>query len=110
MRRTTHLPLLLLVCAGSCTLPPLRGELEVGKDAYAVFVGEGSGGTDLFAIRANGGVPIALTFSPVSESAPALSPDGGMLAFLRTGGSGGQDAARSRAPPRPCAALPLHRR
>ena len=24
---------------GACTLPPLRGEMEIGKDAYAVFVG-----------------------------------------------------------------------
>ena len=68
----------------ACTLPPLRGEMEIGKDAYAVFVGPGSGGSDLYAVRPNGGVPIALTFSPIAESAPALSPDGATLAFLRS--------------------------
>ncbi|HEU4828354.1 MAG TPA: hypothetical protein VFT04_04090 [Gemmatimonadales bacterium] len=69
---------------GACTLPPLRGEMEIGKDAYAVFVGPGSGGSDLYAVRPGGGVAIALTFSPVAESAPALSPDGATLGFIRT--------------------------
>lgn len=72
--------------AAGCTLPPLRGEMEVGKDPYAVFVAEGSGGSDLYAVRPGGGVSIALTFSPVAESAPVLAPDGGSLAFLRTTG------------------------
>jgi hypothetical protein len=57
--------------------------MEIGKDAYAVFVGPGSGGSDLYAVRPGGGVAIALTFSPIAESAPALSPDGGTLAFIR---------------------------
>lgn len=74
----------------ACTLPPLRGEMEIGKDAYAVFVGPGSGGSDLYAVRPGGGVTIALTFSPVAEAAPALAPDGATLAFLRsTGDSAG---------------------
>ncbi len=72
------------LCGLACTLPPLRGEMEIGRDAYVVFVGEGSGGADLYAARPGGGVTIALTFSPVAESAPALSPDGASLAFIRT--------------------------
>ena len=58
--------------------------MEIGKDPYAVFVGPGSGGADLYAVRPSGGVTIALTFSPIAESAPALSPDGATLAFLRS--------------------------
>ena len=73
-----------ILCGLACTLPPLRGEMEIGRDAYAVFVGEGSGGADLYAVRPGGGVTIALTFSPVAESSPALSPDGASLAFVRT--------------------------
>jgi hypothetical protein len=65
--------------------------MEIGRDPYAVFVGEGSGGADLYAVRPGGGVTIALTFSPVAESAPALSPDGGSLAFIRS--SAGAPAA-----------------
>jgi hypothetical protein len=58
--------------------------MEIGKDPYAVFVGPGSGGSDLYAVRPGGGVTTALTFSPIAESAPALSPDGGTLAFIRS--------------------------
>lgn len=68
-------------------MPPLRGEMEVGKDPYVVFVAEGSGGSDLYAARPEGGVTIALTFSPVAESAPVLAPDGGSVAFLRSAGA-----------------------
>jgi hypothetical protein len=73
--------MLLLGCSG--TLPPLRGQIEVGRDRYAVFVaGSGMGG-DLYAVRAEGGVPIPITFTNVAELSPALSPDGTELAFLR---------------------------
>ncbi|MFL5496273.1 MAG: hypothetical protein ACJ8DC_17950 [Gemmatimonadales bacterium] len=72
----------LLACEG--TLPPLRGQMEVGRDAYAVFVaGKGSAGGDLFAVRTEGGVAVPITFTNVGEMRPALSPDGGTVAFLR---------------------------
>jgi hypothetical protein len=72
----------LLGCSG--TLPPLRGQIEVGHDGYAVFVaGGGPGGGDLYAVRAEGGPVIPITFSTVGEMRPALSPDGVRLAFLR---------------------------
>jgi hypothetical protein len=58
--------------------------MEIGRDAYVVFVADGSGGSDLYAVRPGGGVTIALTFSPVAESGPALSPDGATLAFIRS--------------------------
>jgi hypothetical protein len=74
--------LVLASCSG--TLPPLRGQMEVGKDAYAVFVGGGGpAGGDLYAVRTEGGPVVPITFTNVGEMRPALSPDGGMLAFLR---------------------------
>ena len=75
--------LLLLTVIAACTLPPLRGRVEIGSDPYAVAVADGSGGSDLYAIHGRTGETIALTFSPVRELAPSLSPDGGAVAFLR---------------------------
>ena len=74
--------LLLLALAG-CSLPPLRGKAEVGKDAYAVFAADVPGGSDLFAVLPSGGAPIQLTFSPIGESDPVLAPDGSAVVFLR---------------------------
>jgi len=81
---TSHLLPLTLFC-GACdpTLPPLRGQMEIGSDAYAVFVGGIGINSDLYAIRADGGQPVRITFTNVAELRPALSPDGGALAFLR---------------------------
>jgi hypothetical protein len=57
--------------------------MEIGRDPYAVFVGGGGPNSDLYAVRPDGGPPVAITFTPVAELRPALSPDGGALAFLR---------------------------
>jgi len=73
--------LFLSACAG---LSPLRGRAVVGRDAYVIFVGDGPGGqADLFAVTADGGPVFQVTFTSVVEAAPALSPDGGTVAFLR---------------------------
>jgi len=62
----------------------MRGHAVVGRDAYLVFVGDGPGGpADLFGVRADGGPVFQITYSAVPEAAPALSPDGGVVAFLR---------------------------
>lgn len=66
-----------------CSLPPMRGKAEVGKDPYAVVAADGNGGGDLYAVIGAGNEVVQLTWTPVREYAPALSPDGGMLAFLR---------------------------
>jgi hypothetical protein len=71
----------LTACEG--TLPPLRGEAEVGRDAYAVFVGGSGLSSDLYAVRGDGGSAIPLTYTPVAELGPVLAPDGGTVAFLR---------------------------
>jgi hypothetical protein len=69
-------------CSGS--LPPLRGQIEVGRDAYAVFVaGSGLAGGDLYAVRAEGGAALPITFTNVGEMRPRLSPDGTAIVFLR---------------------------
>jgi hypothetical protein len=75
------LPLTLLAC--DPTLPPLRGQLEIGRDAYVVFVGGIGSNSDLYAGRPDGGQPTPITFTNVAERRPALSPDGGVLGFLR---------------------------
>jgi len=62
----------------------MRGHAVVGRDAYLVFVANGPDGqSDLFAVRGDGGPVFPLTYSSVPERAPALSPDGGTVAFLR---------------------------
>jgi hypothetical protein len=75
---------LALVAGCGGTLPPLRGQMEVGRDSYVVFVGgSGPAGGDLYAVRTEGGPAVQITFTPVGEMRPALSPDGGMVAFIR---------------------------
>lgn len=78
---------LLAPACGNTT--PLGREVDIGRDAYAVFVADGRGtGSDLYAISGRGGRVIQLTYSPVDETAPALAPDGGALAFIRQVPSG----------------------
>ncbi len=77
---TSHL---LLLTACDPTLPPLRGQMEIGRDPYAVFVAGEGPNSDLYAVRPGGGPPVRITFTNVAELAPALSPDGAGLAFLR---------------------------
>jgi hypothetical protein len=80
---TVHRSLFALVLLTACTLPPLRGKIEVGREPYAIFVGGSHTGADLYAVRADGGPTFPITFTPVAELAPALAPNGTDLAFLR---------------------------
>jgi hypothetical protein len=76
----------LLLVACESTFLPLRGQFEVGHDPMVVFVGgDDPAGGDLYAVPTSGGRAIPITFSPVGEMRPALSPDGGAVAFLRAG-------------------------
>lgn len=71
------------------TATPLEREVRIGTDAYAVLVGTGQGsGSDLYAVPGQGGPAVRLTWSPVEEYAPALSPEGGMVAFIRRAANG----------------------
>jgi hypothetical protein len=65
---------------------PLGGRFEVGRDPMVIFVGgDAPAGGDLYALRADGGGVIPITFSIVGEMRPSLSPTGGQVAFLRGG-------------------------
>lgn len=82
------LPLLLLVVAAGCrvSMSPVQNRLAPGEEAFAVFVAAGeAGASDLFAVRADGGTTFPITYTRVSEFAPALSPTGTDLAFIREG-------------------------
>ncbi|MGN6391347.1 MAG: hypothetical protein ACTHM9_03725 [Gemmatimonadales bacterium] len=72
-----------LVAGCEGTLPPLRGQIRVGRDAYAIFVAGSAAGGDLYAVHSEGGPAIPITFSTVGEMRPRLSADGTRLAFLR---------------------------
>ena len=75
--------LLLVSCRGS--LSPLSNKLQVGQEPYLIFVADGeSGAGDLFASQTGGGAVFQVTFTRVDERLPALSPDGTMLAFVRS--------------------------
>jgi hypothetical protein len=72
---------LLIACGG---ISPLRKQAIVGRDSYFVFVADAPDGAgELFAVRGDGGAVFPITFTPVREAKPALSPDGSMVAFLR---------------------------
>ena len=75
--------LLLAGCRGS--LSPLSNRLKIGEESYIVFAADGEDGKgDLFASPPEGGRAFQITFTRVDERAPALAPDGSMLAFLRS--------------------------
>jgi hypothetical protein len=51
-----------------------------------IFVGgDARAGGDLYALQADGGGAIPITFSVVGEMRPSLAPEGGRVAFLRGG-------------------------
>jgi hypothetical protein len=72
----------LLGCRVS--LSPVKNRVGVGVESYVVFDADGENGeSDLYVGSASGGKAFRVTFTRVHESAPALSPDGVMLAFIR---------------------------
>ena len=73
----------LLPLTACGTLPPLRGKIDVGHESFAIFVGGNGLNGDLYAVRADGGPAIPITFTTVAELRPSLSPGGTEVAFLR---------------------------
>lgn len=77
----------LAALSASCrvSLSPLQNRLGIGVESYVVFVADGEAGAgDLYAASASGGPAFPVTYTRADESAPALSPDGLMLAYRRT--------------------------
>jgi len=67
-------------------MSPVQNRLAPGEEPFAVFTATGEGGVgDLFAVRADGGTTFPITYTRVREMAPALSPTGTALAFIREG-------------------------
>jgi hypothetical protein len=66
------------------SLSPLQNRIDVGRETFVVFVGDGEGGLgDLYAVKADGGSVYPVTYTRLHETRPALSPNGAMVAFLR---------------------------
>jgi hypothetical protein len=77
---------LMVLAAVSCrvSLSPLQNRIDVGRETFVVFVGDGEGDQgDLYAVKADGGSVYPVTYTRLHETRPALSPNGVMLAFLR---------------------------
>ena len=72
-----------LILAG-CELSPLANKIPIGEVPIVVLAGDGAGGqSDLYALRADGGEVVRLTFTRLKEYAPAFHPGGAALAYLR---------------------------
>lgn len=75
---------LALAALAGCSLSPLLNRINVGSDAFVVFVGEGSDGrTNIFAGLPVGGELSQVTYTPIAETHPALTREGGAIAFVR---------------------------
>jgi hypothetical protein len=89
--------LLALIALTSCriSMSPLQNRLAPGQEPFAIFVADGEAGLgDLYAIRPEGGATIPVTYTRVREMAPALSPTGTSLAFIREATSGDPSTRR----------------
>ncbi len=84
-RRLLFTALLLGAMACRGTLSPLSNKLKVGEEPYIAFTADGEEGVgDIFASPLTGGTAYQVTFSRVDERLPALSPDGTVLAAVRS--------------------------
>ncbi|HST07804.1 MAG TPA: hypothetical protein VLJ83_06500 [Gemmatimonadaceae bacterium] len=73
-----------LLLAASCGFSPLSHHITVGEEPFLIFVGEGiDQHTDLFAVGSGGGTVFQVTFTPLIEQHPRLTPNGNVVAFLR---------------------------
>ncbi|HET7042385.1 MAG TPA: hypothetical protein VFI13_10210 [Gemmatimonadales bacterium] len=87
--RTSHfapLAILAILATTACrdTFYPLKNRITPGLDPFVVFVADGPNGAgDLWAGQAGGGSVYQLTYTLADEDAPALAPNGGVVAFVR---------------------------
>jgi hypothetical protein len=86
---------LLVLTACRISMSPLQNRMAPGEEPFAVFVADGEAGLgDLYAIRTDGGTTVPVTYTRVREFAPALSPTGTALAFIREGVTGDSTSRR----------------
>jgi hypothetical protein len=81
-------PVLLLSCfalsACRVSMSPVQNKIGAGTEPFAVFVADGEASTgDLFAVAADGGEVVQVTYTRVREMGPALAPGGVAVAFIR---------------------------
>jgi hypothetical protein len=89
MRAAAALAALAFLPACHGSLSPLSNRIDVGQEPYLILVADGEGDVgDLFASRPAGGTAYQVTFTRVDERLPALSPDGSLVAFIRTDAPG----------------------
>lgn len=82
--RATAAPAAVALLGAGCGLSPLSHHISVGSEPFVIFVGEGiDQHTDLFAVAAGGGGVFQVTFTPLIEKHPRLTPTGTIVAFLR---------------------------
>lgn len=63
----------------------LKNRITPGIDNFLVFAADGQAGAgELWAGQAGGGAVFQLTYTLSDEDLPSLSPDGGVLAFVRS--------------------------
>jgi hypothetical protein len=75
---------LAAIALSACSFSPLSHRVKVGEEPFIVFVGEGiDHHTDLFAVPTGGGSVAQVTFTPLIEQGPRLSPTGEVVAFIR---------------------------
>lgn len=83
---------LIPLALAACSLSPLQNRIHPGEEPFVVVVGTGADGkVDLFATLPGGGEVHRLTFTSMTESAPQLSRQGDVVAFLRHGTGSGRD-------------------
>jgi len=84
-RSASAAPVAIALLLSACGFSPLTHRLEVGQEPIVIFVAEGiDRHTDLFAVAAGGGAVAQVTFTPLVERHPRLSPSGDVVAFLRS--------------------------
>jgi hypothetical protein len=82
--RATAASAAVALLASGCGFSPLSHHISVGDEAFVIFVGEGiDQHTDLFAVAGGGGSVFQVTFTPLIEQHPRLTPTGTIVAFLR---------------------------
>ena len=86
--RTSHFALLVILASTTAcrdTFYPLKNRITPGIDPFVVFTADGQADAgELWAGEASGGPVFQLTYTLSDEDAPALSPSGGVLAFIRS--------------------------